>query len=356
MNIKAERSKHNNQNIIKLIFNYDPTTINRIRSLHGVHWSSSMRCWYVLDLPQKISALQNLGVVIEQKTLTPIVLNDNNSDILKRFSDYMKTQRYSQNTIRSYVECLRIFMNFHHSKHYLEIDNDDVLRFNRDYILKHNLSATYQGQFINAIKLFYEKVPRKKLIIENLERPRKGNPLPQVLSKDDVAQLISAIKNIKHKAILSLIYSCGLRRSELLNMQISDIDSKRRIINIRHAKGNKDRIVPLSDKILQMLREYFKQYRPQRWLFEGQQAGVQYTETSLNHIFQRAKNKAGLTMPCTLHTLRHSYATHLLESGTDIRYIQVLLGHKHCKTTEIYTHVTTKSIQRIKSPFDDLDI
>ena len=189
-----------------------------------------------------------------------------------------------------------------------------------------------------------------------MERPRKGSPLPNVLSKEDVAKLLSGTENIKHKAILSLIYSCGLRRSELLNMQITDIDSKRNVINIRHAKGDKDRIVPLSEKILSLLRDYFKQYRPQKWLFEGQIAGTQYTETSLNHLFQRAKNKAQMKMPCTLHTLRHCYATHLLEAGTDIRYIQALLGHKHSKTTEIYTHVTTKSIQKIKSPFDDLDI
>ena len=138
-------------------------------------------------------------------------------------------------------------------------------------------------------------------------------------------------------------------------MQITDIDSKQNVVNIRHAKGNKDRIVPLSEKILTLLREYFKQHRPKKWLFEGQIAGTQYTETSLNKVFQQAKRKAKITMPCTLHTLRHCYATHLLEAGTDIRYIQVLLGHKNSKTTEIYTHVTTKSIQKIKSPFDDLE-
>jgi len=238
----------------------------------------------------------------------------------------------------------------------MEIDNDDIALFNREYILKQKLSATYQGQFINAIKLFYEKIPRKKLIIEHLERPRTGSPLPKVLSKEDVSKLLSVTENIKHKAILSLIYACGLRRSELLNMQITDIDSNRNVINIRHAKGDKDRIVPLSEKILTLLRAYFKQYKPKKWLFEGQIAGTQYTGTSLNHIFQRAKKNAGVIIPCTLHTLRHCYATHLLEAGTDIRYIQVLLGHKHSKTTEIYTHVTTKSIQKIKSPFDDLEI
>jgi len=283
-------------------------------------------------------------------------INDGNSDLLVRFSDYMKAKRYSINTINSYVDCMRIFLNYHSQKHYLEIDNNDIILFNRDYILKQKLSATYQGQFINAIKLFYTKIPNKRLIIENLERPRTGTPLPKVLSKEDVAKLLASTENIKHKAMLSLIYACGLRRGELLNMQLIDIDSKRGVVNIRHAKGDKDRIVPLSDKILVLLREYFKQYRPKKWLFEGQIAGTQYAETSLNKVFQKAKGKAAIKIPCTLHSLRHCYATHLLELGTDIRYIQALLGHKHSKTTEIYTHVTTKSIQKIKSPFDELEI
>ena len=140
-----------------------------------------------------------------------------------------------------------------------DIDNGDVALFNRDYILKQRLSATYQGQFFNAIKLFYTKIPRKKLIIDKMERPREGSPLPNVLSKEDVAKLLVSTENVKHKAILSVIYACGLRRSELLNLRIIDIDSKRNVINIRHAKGDKDRIVPLSDKILFLLRDYFKQ-------------------------------------------------------------------------------------------------
>ena len=354
--MQIERTEYEGRAVIKLLFDYDVEVVSKIRTIMGVRWSRTMRCWYVADQPQKITALQNIGIPIEQKNIPDIVANDGNAKLLERFSDYMKETRYSLRTVTSYVECMRIFFNFYSSKHYLEIDNDDVALFNKEYVLKQRLSATYQGQFINAIKLFYEKIPRKKLIIEHLERPRKGSPLPKVLSKEEVAKLLAATENIKHRAMLSLIYACGLRRGELLNMRITDIDSKRNVVNVRHAKGDKDRIVPLSEKILTLLREYFKQYRPKEWLFEGQIAGTQYTETSLNKVFQKAKSKAGIKMPCTLHSLRHCYATHLLEAGTDIRYIQVLLGHKHGKTTEIYTHVTTKSIQKIKSPFDDLGI
>ena len=352
MNIRTERTQYNGRNIIKIIFEYNIEVINIIRAIPGARWSADMRCWYIADLPQKIEALQNLGITIEfPKSNTT---NDAVENLLEQFSNYMKTRRYSPNTVSTYVECMRIFLNYHKQKYFLEIDNNDVISFNRDYIIKQKLSSTYQGQFVNAIKLFYEKIPLKKMVIERLERPRTGTSLPSVLSKEDISKLLASTKNIKHKTILSLIYACGLRRGELLSMKPTDIDSKRNVINICHAKGNKDRIVPLSEKILSLLREYYKQYRPKKWLFEGQIAGTQYTETSLNKIFQSAKKQAGITTPCSIHTLRHSYATHLLEAGTDIRYIQTLLGHKHSKTTEIYTHISTKSIQKIKSPFDDL--
>ena len=156
--------------------------------------------------------------------------------------------------------------------------------------------------------------------------------------------------------MLSLIYSCGLRRSELLNLKPNDIDSNRRVIIIRQAKGKKDRIAPLSEKILAMLREYYKAYKPATWLFEGQEIGNQYSEKSLESVLKQALAKCKITKPVSLHWLRHSYATHLLENGTDLRFIQEILGHKSSKTTEIYTHVSTKSLQKIKSPFDDLDM
>jgi len=154
--------------------------------------------------------------------------------------------------------------------------------------------------------------------------------------------------------MLSLMYACGLRRSELLNLKPQNIDSKRHLLIIRNAKGRKDRVVPISDKLIEMLREYYKEYKPKVWLFEGQKAGEPYSETSLQKVLKIALAEAGNKKPVTLHWLRHSYATHLLESGTDLRFIQELLGHKSSKTTEIYTHVTEKSLQKIKSPFEDL--
>ena len=154
--------------------------------------------------------------------------------------------------------------------------------------------------------------------------------------------------------MLSLIYACGLRRSELLNLKPSHIDSKRNVLIIEQAKGRKDRIVPLSEKIIDLLRDYYKVYRPQEWLFEGQEVGMKYSARSLQLVLKKCLKLAEIKKPVTLHWLRHSYATHLLENGTDLRYIQELLGHKSSKTTEIYTHVSTKSLQQIRSPFDYL--
>ena len=189
---------------------------------------------------------------------------------------------------------------------------------------------------------------------ELLHRPKREKLLPNVLSKEEVKQILDAHSNLKHKAMLSLIYSCGLRCGELLSMRPVHIDSKRGIVIIKQAKGKKDRIVPLSPKILEMLRQYFQDFQPQSYLFEGQEKGNPYDERSLQLVLKQALVKVKITKPVTLHWLRHSYATHLLESGTDLRYIQELLGHKSSKTTEIYTHVSTKNLQKIISPFDTL--
>ena len=190
--------------------------------------------------------------------------------------------------------------------------------------------------------------------VDKIHRPKRAKVLPNVLSKEEIKLILNAHSNIKHKSMLSMIYSCGLRRSELLNLKFSDIDSKRNIVLLKNAKGKKDRITPLSPMILTMLREYYIAYKPKTWLFEGQAPGQPYSEKSLQSILKQALQKTGITKPVTLNWLRHSYATHLLESGTDLRYIQELLGHNSSKTTEIYTHVSTKSLQQIKSPFDDL--
>lgn len=192
------------------------------------------------------------------------------------------------------------------------------------------------------------------MLVDKIHRPKRAKVLPNVLSKEEVKLILNAHSNIKHKMMLSLIYSCGLRCGELLALKPAHIDSKRNLVLLKNAKGQKDRIAPLSPKILELLREYYNLFKPSTYLFEGQIKGQPYDDRSLQQVLKQALKKVGITKPVSSHWLRYSFATHLLESGTDLRYIQELLGHSSSKTTEIYTHVSTKSIQQIKSPFDDL--
>ena len=274
--------------------------------------------------------------------------------LIEQYRKYLSSKRYAESTIKTYSEALRVFFRFFHDKPIDEIDNNDLIHFNNEYILKNRYSQCYQNQVVNAIKLFYRKIQQRKLEIDLIERPRTEKKLPNVLSKEEVKSILEALDNIKHKTMLCLIYACGLRRSELIQLKINDIDSKRGVLIIRQSKGKKDRIVPLSERIIVLLREYYQIYKPEIYLFEGQQVGFSYSEKSLESVMKKAKQVAKINKPVTLHWLRHSYATHLLECGTDLRYIQELMGHKSSRTTEIYTHVSTKSLQHIRSPFDDL--
>jgi len=215
-----------------------------------------------------------------------------------------------------------------------------------------NISISQQNQRINAIKFYYEKVLGRNKQYYELHRPHKEHKLPKVLSKNEIKRILNSCNNIKHHCILILIYSAGLRRSELIDLEISNIDSERMVININGAKGKKDRISLLSINTLNLLRKYYKEYKPKKYLFEGSKGG-KYSSTSIAKLLKNAANKAGIQKNVTPHMLRHSFATHLLEQGTDLRFIQELLGHSSSKTTEIYTHVSKKAIDKIKNPVDD---
>jgi len=275
----------------------------------------------------------------------------------------MRQKRYSDNTIETYLDALKTFFRFFPARPVHKISNSDVIRFNNEYILANNYSVAYQSQCINAVKLFYSTIQDKELAVQEIARPGKPRKLPEVLSREEVKAILSKTHNKKHKAILGLIYGCGLRISECIAVRIEDIDSKRNMLHIRNAKGAKDRMVTLSPRLLELLREYYREARPKTYLFEGQ-SKAQYSTRSIGKLFNLAKHKlfnlakqkAGIRKAATVHTLRHSYATHLLELGTDLRYIQSLLGHKSSRTTEIYTHVSKKALGQITSPFEHLDL
>lgn len=282
-------------------------------------------------------------------------LNEDSTACLEDFSAYLKQQRYSQNTIHSYVECLRTFIRFLDNIPMQLVDLSDIEKFNREYIIANKFSESYQNQVINALRLYFLQRQSMKFDLDQLERPRRSKKLPVILSLEEVEQLLNSTKNLKHLTALVLVYSCGLRTGELINLQIRDIDSKRMIIHIKGAKGSKDRIVPLPDSTLLLLREYFLEYRPKVYLFNGD-GNPQYSRSSLQSVFKKSCKRAKIIKPATLHTLRHSYATHLLEGGVNLRYIQEILGHSSSKTTEIYTHVTSDTARKVVSPIEKITL
>jgi integrase/recombinase XerD len=369
---------HNQIPIVKVVFDYNPEINQRLKEATNARWSSTLKTWIIgrndfnlnsfftkfSDLawidysglkenPAQVIAEPEKRQQANQKIKTRALPEETLAHII-RFREWMQQKRYSPNSIKTYSEAITTFLKYFHQTPVSEITNSDLLDFNSNYIIKNGYSIAFQNQVVNGVKLFFSFTRSLKFDIEKTERPRYEHKLPNVLSKEEIKQILEAHSNIKHKTMLSLIYSCGLRCGELIALKPENIDSKRNLINIKLAKGKKDRIVPLSSKILTILREYYQRYKPETWLFEGQTAGTPYDERSLQQVLKQALKKTGIKKPVTLHWLRHSYATHLLESGTDLRYIQELLGHKSSKTTEIYTHVSTKSIQNITSPFDNL--
>jgi integrase/recombinase XerD len=351
---KIEPLEHEGRKRLAIRFAFNTGLNNLVKSLEGVKWSNRYQCWHVED---NVHFRELLKIPLPEKKYTPKSpesISPGGYEKIEQFVRWMKSRNYSENTIHTYSDALKVFLKYYRDKPIEKIVNKDVIDFNIDYIKANGYSASMQNQTVNAIKLFFSIVQGSKIEVEKIHRPRREKKLPNVLSKEEVKAILNAPNNIKHKAMLSLIYSCGLRCGELLHLELSHVDSKRNLLLIKQAKGFKDRIAPLSNKTIELLRTYVGAAKPKKYLFEGQYDGEPYDARSLQKVLKTALEKAGIYKPVTLHWLRHSYATHLLESGTDLRYIQEILGHKSSKTTEIYTHVSTRSIQKITSPFDDL--
>ncbi|MES2781078.1 MAG: site-specific tyrosine recombinase/integron integrase [Bacteroidota bacterium] len=340
---KAEAVEHDGQKRITLRFDRRADWETLVRSLTGSKWSSRLKTWHIAD----VKANREWCGLETTPSYAPKSSHDYAPGVIEQietFTRWMRSKRYSENTIKTYTDALKTFLKYFNTKNVGDITNKEVIDFNNDYILKNNYSESFQNQTVNAIKLFFSTSLNTKIETEAIHRPKRAKALPNVLSKEEVKQILTVLTNIKHRAMLSLIYSCGLRRGELLALKPSHVDSKRNLLIIKNAKGNKDRIAPLSDKTIALLRDYYQTAKPKVYLFEGQYAGFSYDERSLQNVFKQALLKAGIQKPATLHWLRHSYATHLLEAGTDLRYIQEILGHSSSRTTEIYTHVSTNSI------------
>ena len=280
-------------------------------------------------------------------------LNDVQQKALAAYIAMLKLKNYSSNTILVYRNWFILFLTHFPQHKPSTITKPEIMDFLVQFRNGNKWSATTQNQLINAVKFFYEKLLHRPSEVFDLPRAKKPQQLPTVFDESEILAIIQATANIKHKTILCLAYAGGLRVSEVVNLKIKDIDSKRMVITLRQAKGKKDRQVMLSEKLLILLREYYIEYKPKEWLFEGQ-GGEQYSSRSIQLVLARAKEKAGVHKKGSIHALRHSFATHLLEGGTDLLSIKQLLGHNSLRTTMTYTHVSKKHISKIQSPLDKL--
>jgi len=313
--------------------------------ISGRSWNPQGKYWevpYSEDLTSKLQSLFGENLVIDPYFF------------LMPLQKELSIRKYSRRTIKSYMRYNRDFLLFS-GKEPKNVNNEDIKKYLYYMVEKKKVSTSTLNIIINALKFYYGEVLKKNFIYE-VKRPKKDKKLPVVLSKEEIAKILSSADNIKHKALLMLAYSAGLRFGEVIKLKPEDIDANRKLIFIRGSKGRKDRYTLLSNTALETLREYWKRYRPQKWLFEGAKEGVHLSTRTADKIFRNACKKAGINKKVSFHSLRHSFATHLLESGSDLKYIKELLGHAYSKTTEIYTHGSRKNLGKIISPMDIINL
>ena len=348
--ITVREVKYRGRKALGFFLKYDATLVGLCRRLPGGKWDPVQRCW-VADWGCEERAQK----LFEGSNSTLLFITKVELEGVKEFREWMVQKRLAHSTVEIYTSLITVFLVFYKEKPQAEITAGDVEHFNREYILGKGLSVNYQRQMIGAIKMYFSRIVGSKMSIGKLERPRKPQLLPEVLSKEDVVKILLNIPNRKHLFMISLLYGAGLRIGELLNLCPADIDVSRMQIRIRAGKGKKDRYVALSRLLAGMYQAHIEaRYATELYLFPGQQGNERYSEASVRAILSRAAQRAGIQKHVHPHMLRHSYATHLLEDGIDLRYVQELLGHSKPETTMIYTHVTQKKMVGIRSPLDRL--
>ncbi|WP_425447921.1 site-specific tyrosine recombinase/integron integrase [Dethiothermospora halolimnae] len=343
-------------------FKYDKEKVKKIRKVNGRVWNGEEKYW---SIPYKAKSLNKLVKLfinedIDWEKVFKFTLIDFNS-LYKVDTDkeknkmyrFLTLKGYSEKTKKSYVGHLKRFLQ------YYDVKTEDLTKEHVEKYMFHLLqdksnSHAFVNQTISSLKIYYKEILNKGKILYNIPRPKKERKLPNILSEIEVKSILNNIKNLKHKAMLYIVYASGLRVSEVASLKINDIDSGRMLIHIVQGKGKKDRYTMLSEAALNILREYAKIYKPKEWLFPGGNKGKHITERTIQRVFKNACENAKINKNVSIHALRHSFATHLLEAGTDLRYIQELLGHKSSKTTEIYTHVSKTNLGNIKSSLDKI--
>lgn len=364
---------------IGLRFPYKNIWVNQVWQIPGSGWNEEGRFWRipkiegVLDKLEEIFEehldlsrwkLENGSIIIPSKEKRDNwrsydhnfkVLNEEQKAALQELEEKLVLKQYSYNTLKTYKSWFRQFLLYYSDIEPKAINSDQI----RDYIIhrvrEDGISESSQNQLINAIKFYYEKVLGQDRMLYDIPRPKKPKKYPQILSEDEVERIINAVDNIKHKCILLIIYSAGLRLSEAINLRKSDIHEDLNCIYVQGAKGKKDRYTLLSSTLTEVLKEYYRRYQPEYWVFEGIHGG-QYSSRSIQALFKRALERSRIKRKATVHTLRHSFATHLIMRGVDSMYVKELLGHSSIKTTEIYTHLSRLELRKLQSPLDYMDI
>ncbi|MGM0635968.1 MAG: site-specific tyrosine recombinase/integron integrase [Bacteroidota bacterium] len=359
--------QHRNKNCIGIYFQYNEELKDIVKKIPGSKWSQTHKCFYVIHstdnkkkvyyLLRKANCYVDYSRMIKAKEkkrkskYQASHLSASHQQSLEKYERYLSGHRKSKSTIRTYSNFIEKFLSFYNEKSLEEIDNRSVEIFVEDVLAKFNYSISAHRQCINALKHFSELELGSSYNPAEIAMPKKAKKLPTVLSTGEIIKLMQVTKNIKHRTIIGLLYSSGLRIGELLNLTLASIDFDRNTIYVKSGKGKKDRNCSLGQSIRPLLVNYVQTYQPEQYLFEGK-SGSKYADSSVRAFLKRNCKAAGILKPVTPHTLRHSYATHLLENGVDVRYIQELLGHSRPETTMIYTHVTERNINEIQNPLD----
>ncbi len=362
----SEIISHKEESRIRLDFAHNAANNSRIKKIAGARWSRTLKCWHIPD------TIENRHIYCEKTPgadLPSVPLHDNQEKLqvkispenlaeLKKYVEQLQLKAYSPSTIRTYRNEFMQLLQIIGSYKVEALLPDDIRRYILHCVNKERLTENTIHSRINALKFYFEQVLRRDKMFLDIPRPKKPIQLPHYFNQSEIAAIIKAAGNLKHKVMLMLGYSSGMRVSEIVALKTKNIDSKRMCILVERAKGKKDRLVTLSPVILVMLREYWKAYTPASngYLFEGQQHGEPYSARSLQLVLQSAKQKAGVLKPGSIHALRHSFATHLLDKGTDVTMIMKLLGHNDLKTTLRYLHVTNRDLLHVISPLDDLKL
>lgn len=351
--VDYELGWHRNECVIFIRFPFNKILQNRVKQLLTARWSATKKCWYVSD---NDSYRKKFGIVAAPGVEKKKEICESNMEALRQFNQMILLKGYSTSTAKTYRNEFTALLQVLRNKPAQTLTVEEMKRYLQYCQVTLKLSEHTLHSRINALKFYYEQVLGREKFFWEIPRPKKPLQLPKLLNEKELRRLFNAISNKKHKAMLFTAYSAGLRVSEIAKLKIRDIDSSRMQIFVERSKGKKDRYVNLSPLLLDILRSYIKDYtpKPKVYLFESEQTYTAYPTRTIQQIFTNAKRKAKIEKSVGIHSLRHSFATHLLDKGTDIRYIKELLGHFDLKTTERYLHVSKQQLINIESPLDDL--